>query len=68
MKVIKSRPNHPQSQGKVEVTHKAISKKINNDRLKHENDNWEQNIKSYENALNNDTKKNLVTKHQHKCT
>lgn len=61
IKDIKSRPYHPQSQGKVERMHKTLKQKIAYD-LTHANPcgiNWAKQLPEYQRILNNDPKECL---------
>ena len=58
---IKSRPYHPQSQGKVERMHKSLKRKIAYD-LTHANPcgiNWAKQLPEYQRVLNNTPKECL---------
>ncbi len=60
-KVITSSAYHPQSQGKVERTHRTLRKKILFDliRLKHHGTNWAKNMPKYCAAINDDPREEL---------
>jgi len=67
IKNIKSRPYHPQSQGKVERMHKTLKQKIAYD-LTHANSfgiNWAKQLPEYQRILNNDPKECLAWKSPH---
>lgn len=59
IKIICSRPYHPQSQGKVERSHRSLRAKMEYDILKmgKKGVNWGNNIQEYQHILNNDPKR-----------
>ena len=59
IKIICSRPYHPQSQGKVERSHRSLRAKMEYDILKmgKKGVNWRNNIQEYQHILNNDPKR-----------
>ena len=59
--MIKSRPYHPQSQGKVERSHRSLKKKIMYDfiNLGEKGVNWASNLASYSRILNEESKEEL---------
>ena len=61
IKIICSRPYHPQSQGKVERSHRSLRAKMEYDILKMRKKgvNWANNIQEYQHILNNDPKEVL---------
>ena len=61
IKLIKSRPYHPQSQGKVERSHRRLRKKIMYDlvTLGKKGVNWAANLDDYNRILNNECKEEL---------
>ena len=61
IKMIKSRPYHPQSQGKVERSHRSLRKKIMYDfiNLGKKGVNWASNLASYNRILNEESKEQL---------
>ena len=58
VKIINSRAYHPQSQGKVERSHRTIREKIRYDLLQQEA-NWVKFLPEYQSILNDDTKLEL---------
>ena len=64
IKVIKGRPCHPQSQGKVERPHRSFKKKLTYDFLamKKSGVNWVTALSNYAEALNQDPKEELAWK------
>lgn len=64
--MIKSRPYHPKSQGKVERSHRRLRKKIKYDSIKlgKKGVNWVANLGAYSRILNNErtTKEELGCK------
>ena len=64
IKVIKGRPYHPQSQGKVERAHRIFKKKLRYDFLsiKKAGVNWPEGLPHYAQALNQDPKEELAWK------
>ena len=58
VKVINSRAYHPQSQGKVERSHRTLRDKIRYDMLK-EGTNWVKNLPKYQSIMNDDVKLEL---------
>ena len=59
VKLIHSRPYHPQSQGKVESMNKLVKRKIRFCSLKDKGFNWANQIRSISKALNDDPKVTL---------
>ncbi|KAL9960366.1 hypothetical protein ACROYT_G033814 [Oculina patagonica] len=61
IKMIKSRPYHPQSQGKVERSHRRLRKKIMYDfiNLGKKGVNWASNLDAYNRILNEESKEEL---------
>ena len=61
IKMIKSRPYHPQSQGKVERSHRRLREKIIYDMitLVKKGVNWASNLGSYSRILNEESKEEL---------
>ena len=61
IKMIKSRPYHPQSQGKVERSHRRLRTKIMYDltNLGKKGVNWVSNLGSYNRILNKESKEEL---------
>lgn len=61
IKRIRSRPYHPQSQGKVERTHRELRKKISYDLIKRGKKglNWAKDITNYMKTLNNEKREEL---------
>ena len=61
IKTIKSRPYHPQSQGKVERSHRRLRTKIMYDliSLGKKGVNWASNLGSYSRILNEESKEEL---------
>ena len=61
IRMIKSRPYHPQSQGKVEPSHRSLRKKIMYDfiNLGKKDVNWASNLASYNRILNEESKEEL---------
>jgi len=68
--MIKSRPYHPQSQGKVERSHRRLRKKIKYDSIKlgKKGVNWVANVGAYSRILNDEAKKNWDGKAHTKFT
>ena len=64
IKLIYSRPRHPQSQGKVERCHRSLRSKIEYDLNKMGKDgvNWVKQLPLYQNILNNDPKEVIAYK------
>ena len=64
VKMIHSRPYHPQSQGKVERSHRALRSKMEYDLLKmgKKGLNWAKALPEYQNILNEDPKEVLQYK------
>ena len=64
IKVIKGRPYHPQSQGKVERAHRTLKKKLRYDFLstKKAGVNWPEGLPHYAQALNQNPKEELAWK------
>ena len=64
IKLIYSRPRHPQSQGKVERCHRSLRSKIEYDLSKMGQDgvNWAKQIPLYQRILNNDPKEVIAHK------
>ena len=64
IKLIYSRPRHPQSQGKVERFHRSLRSKIEYDLNKMGKDgvNWVKQLPLYQNILNNDPKEVIAYK------
>ena len=62
IKVIKGRPYHPQSQGKVERAHSTFKKKLRHDFLSTNKAgvNWPEGLPHYAQALNQDPKEELA--------
>ena len=60
-KVIKSKPYHPQSQGKVERSQRRLRKKIKYDSIKlgKKGVNWVANLGAYSRILNDESKEEL---------
>lgn len=65
IKLIYSRPRHPQSQGKVERCHRLLRSKIEYDLNKMGKDgvNWVKQLPLYQNILNNNPKEVIAYKH-----
>ena len=61
IKMIKSRPYHPQSRGKVERSHRRLRKKIKYDSIKlgKKGVNWVANPCAYNRILNDESKEEL---------
>ena len=61
IKMIKSRPCHPQSRGKVERSHRRLRKKIKYDSIKlgKKGVNWVANPCAYNRILNDESKEEL---------
>lgn len=61
IKMTKSSAYHPQSQGKVERSHRTLRKKINYDLVKQgrKGVNWVKNLQEYAKCLNNDKREEL---------
>lgn len=61
IKMIKSRPYHPQSRGKVERSHRRLRKKIKYDSIKlgKKGVNWVVNLCAYNRILNDESKEEL---------
>lgn len=61
IKMIKSRPYHPQSQGKVERSHRRLREKIKYDliALGKKGVNWAKNLPDYNRVLNEESKEEL---------
>ena len=61
IKMIQSRPYHPQSNGKVERSHREIRKKISFDMLSHTRTgtNWVRNLPKYMSCVNNEKREAL---------
>lgn len=59
--MIKSRPYHPKSQGKVERSHRRLRKKIKYDSIKlgKKGVNWVANLGAYSRILNDESKEEL---------
>lgn len=59
--MIKSRPYYPQSQGKVERSHRTLRKKISYDLITQGRVgvNWVENLSKYAKCLNNDKREEL---------
>ena len=59
--MIKSKPYHPQSQGKVERSHRRLRKKIKYDSIKlgKKGVNWVANLGAYSRILNDERKEEL---------
>ena len=70
IKIICSRPYHPQSQGKVERSHRALRSKMEYDfiQMGAKGVNWAESLPNYQRILNEDPKKFWPTKHPLKCT
>ena len=64
IKLIYSRPRHPQSQGKVERCHRTLKSKIENDlsKLGQDGVNWAKQLPTYQRILNNDPKEMIAHK------
>ena len=62
--MIKSRPHHPQYQGKVERSHRNLKKKIMYDvfNLGKKGVNWPSNLASYNHTPNEESKEKLGRK------
>ena len=62
IKMIKSRPYHPQSRGKVERSHRRLRKQIKYDSIKlgKKGVNWVVNLCAYNRILNDESKEELV--------
>ena len=58
VKIIRSRAYHPQSQGKVEWSHRTLRDRIQFD-LRGHGCNWVKNLYKYQSALNDDVKREL---------
>ena len=65
VKMVNSRPYHPQSQGKVERSHRALRSKMENDLLKmgKKGLNWAKALPEYQRILNEDPKEVLKYKY-----
>ena len=61
IEMTKSRPYHPQSQGKVEQSHRSLRRKITYDLLTQELAavNWSKNLQKYAKCLNNEKREKL---------
>lgn len=59
VKIIRSSPYHPQSQGKVERMHRTLRKKMLHDLLSLRGVSWVDHLPDYARILNNDPKKTL---------
>ena len=59
IKVINSRAYHPQSQGKVERSHRTLRDKMRYDMLK-EGTNWVKNLPKYQSIINDEVKQELA--------
>ena len=61
IEITKSRPYHPQSQGKVEQSHRSVRKKIAYDLIpqKQAGVNWSKNLKKYAKCSKNEKRKEL---------
>ena len=59
--MIKSRPYHPKSQGKVERSHRRLREKIKYDSIKlgKKGVNWVANLGAYSHILNDESKEEL---------
>ena len=64
IKLIYSRPRHPQSQGKVERCHRSLRSKIEYDlnKMGKYGVNWVKQLPLYQNILNNDPKEVIADK------
>ena len=64
VKIIKSSPYHPETQGKVERSHRSLRKKITYDLLKksREGVNWVTELPKYSKVMNEDPKAELAWK------
>ena len=64
VKMIQSRPYHPQSQGKVERSHRALRKKIAFDfvHLRRSGVNWAKQLKEYQKLQNEESMESLGNK------
>ena len=59
IKIINSRAYHPQSQGKVERSHRTLREKIRYDILQEKGSNWVERLPSYQSIMNDDVKNEL---------
>ena len=61
IKIVNSRAYHPQSQGKVERSHRYLRDKIQVD-LQKNGENWVKNLPEYQSIINDDSKRELAGK------